>query len=292
MNRDNGCCRDRIVGATIMLSSQPCESTTCTSDTWTDTFTSTQSVYTFSAVSAGADPNLKLMSLRVGDEPSRPEEKKFQVNSKWQTEISDIFPTTTDWTYLSVRFTAGFKDGAPITDAPTHNIQLAWYTAKGDVQQNSLVGSIYMDDISIQLADGHAGATRRHCHHNLNLMGKKITLQGDTKENTIIDCGREGSVRTHVADRGFIFVSNEGRETVVERLTGRNCRSSSYSNSGGGYMDDWRHAGAQANVGQFAANMFGSAVILRNAGPTLRDLQLVGNRATYGGSIPKTRTFT
>ena len=63
------------------------------------------------------------------------------------------------------------------------------------------------------VADGHAGATRRHCQHNLNFMGKKITLRGDSKDTTFINCGREGTTLTNIADRGLIFVSDEGRET-------------------------------------------------------------------------------
>ena len=70
-------------------------------------------------------------------------------------------------------------------------------------------------------------------------------------------------------------------------MTLRNCQSafSSKHVPVGGYTDDLRHAGAKTTVSRHAANMWGSAVVVRNAGPSLIDLSLENNKARYGGSI-------
>ena len=76
--------------------------------------------------------------------------------------------------------------------------------------------SIFLDDLSLQLLDGHAGATRRRCNHNLDFQGKKIRLLGAGKEKTVIDCGGVGTELSAVSKRGLIFVSGEGRDTIGE----------------------------------------------------------------------------
>jgi hypothetical protein len=280
-NRVDSCCSARIVGAKIKLST--CSARTCSRKSWGDIFTENKAIYQFQLpVPTNIDSKPDLMYLRIEDLPARTTDAKFQ-GSNIQGAIHTL-PTDTTWTYNSFKFTAGFKNGQPITDTPTHKISLDWHTMQGHPRTHTW-GNVYLDDVSIQLADGHAGATGRHCNHNLNFMGKKITLRGESKETTVIDCGRDGTTMTNVADRGLIFVSDEGRDTVVEKLTIMNCRSATYSQSAGGYTSDLREAGAKTNVGQFGANMFGSAIVIRNSGPTIRDVNLIKHRGQYGGAI-------
>ena len=85
----------------------------------------------------------------------------------------------------------------------------------------------------------------------------------------------------------FLFLSFYCFCYIVEKLTLRNCQSafSSKHVPVGGYTDDLRHAGDKINVGNDASNYLGGAIVIRNSGPSLIDMALVGNRANYGGSI-------
>ena len=146
-----------------------------------------------------------------------------------------------------------------------------------------------MDDVSLQLLDGHASATKRRCNHNLDLQGKRITLRGAGAGNTILDCGRgaaETTLDSPIASRGLVFVSGEDRDTVVEDLTIRHCRGSWHPNSyAATSVDDLRHAGILQNVGGGASNYIGGAVVMRNSGPTLRSVVIATSRANHGGAI-------
>jgi hypothetical protein len=189
----------------------------------------------------------------------------------------------TDWTYQSVVFVA------PFVDAQWVYCNLGWYSF-GPHRTDGTSATVLTDDMSLQLLDGHAGATKRRCNHNLDLLGKAITIRGVSAEKTIIECGRadttETSLTSSIASRGFLFVSGEGRDTVVEHLTVRHCHSAHSSITVDGYVDDLKYAGLSVNkAGAVASNMFGSAVVIRVAAPSLRHVHLTNNRAKYGGSV-------
>ena len=168
---------------------------------------------------------------------------------------------------------------------PTIHLALR-YVAGGLVGESYPDLQMFMDDLSIQLADGHAGATMRRCNYNLDFMGKNITLLGASRDATIIDCGLSGQ-NAWPADneprRGLIFVSGETSSTSVEKLTVRGCTSSGKAHIiEGGPADILREAGLKI-YGENTADNIGSAVIIRESEPSLRHIHLLENKANYAG---------
>ena len=140
--------KTRLVGSEIRLS--PCSIKTCSRRSWSSTFATAELSYDLQLpLPANMDSKPELAYLRLGDLPDRDEEAAFQANNH-QLSLEQL-PTAMSWTYYSKKFVAGFKYGKPITDMPTHKIDLSWNVIPGHPKTHAW-GDLYLDDVSIQLA--------------------------------------------------------------------------------------------------------------------------------------------
>ena len=148
---------------------------------------------------------------------------------------------------------------------------------------------LYIDDIVLQLDDGHGGASGRRCNYNLNFQGKEIVLDGGNADTTTIDCGlTTASASDYEPRRAASFLSGETSATKLANVTIQGCQAIFHGNSRStNYL---RHAGLDKTGTTYSGNNHGGAVLILNSGPTLSNLNILNPRAGYGGGIGITST--
>ena len=114
---------------------------------------------------------------------------------------------------------------------------------------------------------------------NIDLMGKAITVNSiNGPESTVIDCNQIG--------RGFLVVTGEDENTIIEGFKIRNGNTPAWPDGGGGIYCSGSSPAIRFCIFESNFAYFGGGIYFEtSASPTIEYCQFIQNSAQYGGAL-------